>query len=61
VRLILSIVWLVFSGLWLAILFAIAGVIACVLIVTIPLGLGNFKLISVSLTPLGREFVASRT
>jgi uncharacterized membrane protein YccF (DUF307 family) len=61
VRLILSIVWLVFSGLWLAILFAIAGVIACVLIVTIPLGPGNFKLISVSLTPLGREIVASRT
>jgi uncharacterized membrane protein YccF (DUF307 family) len=29
----------------------------CLTIIGIPLGLGNFKLIPVSLTPLGREIV----
>ena len=33
----LNIIWLIFSGLWLAIGYYLAGIICCILIVTIPL------------------------
>ena len=56
-RFILNVIWLVFSGLWLAILFAIAGVIACVLIVTIPFGIASFRIAGYALWPFGREVV----
>jgi uncharacterized membrane protein YccF (DUF307 family) len=56
-RFILNIVWLVFSGLWLAILFAVAGAIACLLIVTIPFGIASFRIAGYALWPFGREVV----
>jgi uncharacterized membrane protein YccF (DUF307 family) len=56
-RFILNVIWLVFSGLWLAILFAIAGVIACVLIITIPFGIASFRIAGYALWPFGREVV----
>jgi uncharacterized membrane protein YccF (DUF307 family) len=49
--------WLVLSGIWLALTHAILGVILCLTIVGIPLGLGNFKLIPLALTPFGKEIV----
>jgi uncharacterized membrane protein YccF (DUF307 family) len=56
-RVILNVIWFVFSGLWLAILFAVAGVIACALIVTIPFGIGSFRIAGYALWPFGREVV----
>jgi uncharacterized membrane protein YccF (DUF307 family) len=53
-----NIIWFVFCGWWLAILHLISGVILCITIVGIPLGLANFKLIPVSLLPMGREIVS---
>jgi uncharacterized membrane protein YccF (DUF307 family) len=50
-------VWLVLAGLWLAVGYAIAGVIMCLLIVTIPFGLQAFKLAGYSLWPFGRTVV----
>jgi uncharacterized membrane protein YccF (DUF307 family) len=38
-------------------LHLITGVVQCVTIIGIPLGLANFKLIPISLMPLGREIV----
>jgi uncharacterized membrane protein YccF (DUF307 family) len=35
----------------------VTGVAMCLTIIGIPLGLANFKLIPVSLTPFGREIV----
>jgi uncharacterized membrane protein YccF (DUF307 family) len=35
-------------------------VILCLTIIGIPLGIANFKLIPVSLAPLGKEIVESR-
>ncbi|HKH17959.1 MAG TPA: YccF domain-containing protein [Solirubrobacteraceae bacterium] len=35
----------------------ITGVLMCLTIIGIPLGLANFKLIPVSVTPFGREIV----
>ena len=52
-----NIIWFIFSGLWLAIGHALAGALLCLTIIGIPLGLANFKLIPVSLLPLGREIV----
>jgi uncharacterized membrane protein YccF (DUF307 family) len=57
VRTLLNIVWLVLSGLWLAIAYAVAGVVACLLIITIPFGIQAFKLAGFSLWPFGRAVV----
>lgn len=54
-----NVFWFVLSGLWLAIGHAITGVLLCCTIVGIPLGLGSFKMIPISLLPLGREVVSS--
>lgn len=56
-RLILNIIWLVFGGLWLAIGYVIAGILACLLIVTIPLGIASFRMASYVLWPFGRAVV----
>lgn len=37
----------------------VTGFLLCLTIIGIPLGLANFKLIPVSLTPLGREIVST--
>jgi uncharacterized membrane protein YccF (DUF307 family) len=52
-----NIIWLVFAGWWLAIGHIVTGFLLCVTIIGIPLGLANFKLIPVSLFPLGRQIV----
>jgi uncharacterized membrane protein YccF (DUF307 family) len=53
-----NIIWFVLCGWWLALGHLISGVLLCLTIVGIPLGLANFKLIPVSLMPLGREIVS---
>jgi len=52
-----NILWLLLAGWWLALGHLITGVALCLTIIGIPLGLGNFKLIPVSLWPVGREIV----
>jgi uncharacterized membrane protein YccF (DUF307 family) len=52
-----NIIWFVLAGWWLAIGHVLTGVLMCLTIIGIPLGLANFKLIPVSLTPFGREIV----
>ncbi|MBC9225191.1 YccF domain-containing protein [Aeromicrobium sp. 636] len=52
-----NVIWFIFSGLWLAIGHAVTGALLCITIIGIPLGLANFKLIPVSLWPLGRDIV----
>lgn len=49
--------WLLLCGWWLALGHLVTGVFLCLTIIGIPLGLANFKLIPVSLLPLGREIV----
>jgi uncharacterized membrane protein YccF (DUF307 family) len=57
VRTLGNILWLVLAGWWLAALYIVAGIIACLLIVTIPFGLQAFKLASFALWPFGRVAV----
>ena len=52
-----NVLWFVLCGWWLALGHLITGVALCLTIIGIPLGLANFKLIPVSLLPLGREIV----
>jgi uncharacterized membrane protein YccF (DUF307 family) len=52
-----NVIWFLLAGWWLALGHLITGVLMCITIIGIPLGLANFKLIPVSLTPLGREIV----
>jgi len=56
-RTLLNVLWLVFSGVWLAIGYVLAGVVLCLLIVTIPFGLACFRLAAFVLWPFGRAVV----
>jgi uncharacterized membrane protein YccF (DUF307 family) len=53
-----NVLWFLLCGWWLALLHLITGVVLCLTLIGIPLGLANFKLIPVSLTPFGREIVS---
>src|SRR5215208_6164883 len=52
-----NLIWFVLFGWWLALGHIVTGVALCLSIIGIPLGLANFKLIPVSLVPLGRDIV----
>ncbi|WP_219417584.1 YccF domain-containing protein [Pseudonocardia nigra] len=56
-----NVLWLVLAGWWLALAYAIAGLLACVLIVTIPFGIASFRLAGYALWPFGRRVVVHRT
>jgi uncharacterized membrane protein YccF (DUF307 family) len=53
-----NVLWLILCGWWLALGHLITGVLLCITIIGLPLGLANFKLIPVSLLPFGREIVS---
>lgn len=53
--LLLNILWLLVSGLLLAIEHAVLGVILCVTIIGIPFGMQQFKLAKLALMPFGAE------
>jgi len=52
-----NVLWFLLCGWWLALGHLISGVVLCLTIIGIPLGLANFKLIPISLFPLGCEIV----
>lgn len=52
-----NIIWLIFAGIWLAIGHVLAGIAFCLTIIGIPFGIANFKMVPISLVPLGREIV----
>jgi uncharacterized membrane protein YccF (DUF307 family) len=54
VRLVLNVLWLVLCGFWMAIGYAIAGIICCILIITIPFGIASFRIANYALWPFGR-------
>ena len=57
----LNIIWLVLSGFWLFLGYVLAGVVMCILIVTIPWGIASFRIARYALWPFGREVVAKPT
>mgnify|MGYP003420080597 CR=1 FL=1 len=48
-----NILWLVFAGIWMAISYAIAGVIMCIRSITIPFGIASFRMARYVLWPFG--------
>lgn len=56
-RVLLNIIWLVLCGFWMFLAYAIAGVVACILIVTIPFGIASFRIAVFALWPFGRTIV----
>jgi uncharacterized membrane protein YccF (DUF307 family) len=57
----LNIIWLVLSGFWLALGYVAAGIICCILIVTIPFGIASFRIAGYALWPFGRTVVDKPT
>ncbi len=55
---VLNVLWLVLCGIWLAIGYVVAGVVMCVLIITIPFGIACFRLAAFVVWPFGRTVVA---
>jgi uncharacterized membrane protein YccF (DUF307 family) len=60
VRTLLNVIWLVLSGFWLAVGYAIAGIICCILIITIPFGIAAFRIALFALWPFGKTVVRRR-
>ena len=60
-RLILNLIWLVLAGIWLALLYAIFGILAFILIITIPFGFACFRIAGFALWPFGRRIVIRRS
>lgn len=56
-RLILNVIWLVLCGWWMAILYFLAGLIAFILIITIPFGIAAWRIANYALWPFGRSIV----
>jgi uncharacterized membrane protein YccF (DUF307 family) len=56
-NLILNIVWLVFAGIELAILYALVGALMFITVIGIPLGVQAFKLAGFALFPFGRAVI----
>lgn len=54
-----NVIWIIVAGWWLALGHLVTGVLLCLTIIGIPFGIANFKLIPVSLAPLGREIVSN--
>ena len=56
-----NIIWIVLIGWWLALGHLVSGIALCLTIIGIPLGLANFKIIPISLMPLGVRISPGRS
>jgi uncharacterized membrane protein YccF (DUF307 family) len=52
-----NILWFILAGWWLALEHLVAGILLCVTIIGIPLGVGSFKMAGAALVPFGKEVV----
>ena len=57
VTVVLNLIWLVTAGAWLFLGYVLAGILACVLVITIPFGVASFRIAAYVLWPFGREVV----
>lgn len=56
-RTLLNLIWLLFGGIWLALGYLAFGVLACLLIITIPAGIASFRMAAYALWPFGKAVV----
>lgn len=52
-----NVLWFVLAGWWLALEHLVVGIVLCVTIIGIPLGVGSFKMAGAALVPFGRQVV----
>lgn len=57
VKTLLNLIWLIFAGFWLSLGYIFFGIIACILVVTLPAGVACFRIANYVLWPFGREVV----
>jgi len=57
VKILGNILWFIFGGFWSALIFFIIGLLWCVTIIGIPVGLQAFKAAKLTLAPFGKEVV----
>jgi uncharacterized membrane protein YccF (DUF307 family) len=55
-----NVLWFLLAGWWLALYYVLCGLIACLLVVTIPFGIAAFRLAGYSLWPFGRTVEVRR-
>jgi len=53
-----NIVWFIFAGLWLAVAHLAVGIACFITIIGIPFGWAHFKLVEISLAPIGKVIVS---
>lgn len=57
----LNIIWFVLAGIWLWIAYAVAALVMCILIVTIPFGIASFRIANFAAWPFGRTYIDKPT
>nr|WP_206030945.1 YccF domain-containing protein [Rhodococcus sp. B10] len=57
----MNVIWLIFGGLWLALGYFAAGIVCCILIITIPFGIASFRVGVYALWPFGKTVVEKPT
>lgn len=55
-----NVLWFVLAGWWLALLHLVTGILLCLTIIGIPLGVGSFKMAGAALVPFGKTIVELR-
>lgn len=55
-----NVLWFLLAGIWIALGYALSGVLLCLTLIGIPFAIQAFKLASFSLWPFGREVVSGR-
>lgn len=56
-RTLLNTIWVITGGIWLSLGYFFFGLLACVLVVTIPAGVASFRMANYALWPFGRTVV----
>ncbi|GAB3709368.1 YccF domain-containing protein [Corynebacterium nasicanis] len=59
-KLLLNIIWFITGGFLLAAGYLFFGILACLLVVTIPAGVASFRMANYALAPFGRSVVQPR-
>lgn len=52
-----NLLWIVLAGWWLALAHIVTGIALCLTVIGIPMGIANFKMVSMAFAPFGREVV----
>lgn len=55
IRKIANVIWFIFGGLWLFLLWALFGILLCITVIGIPLGIQCFKAARLSAFPFGKK------